>query len=144
MLLERAAMLERETTQEALWKGAEDTFSEIGFPYSAYIMTDADRRSLDFWSNFSAAYDEYDPARDPFLDYCCHSYEAWRIGPEYLRDYEYLPQEAIAFVQSVEKKIGCRTGFGIPMRLDVHGVSLRWFSPSPGWTWPIEPGEHRP
>ena len=29
MLLERAAILERETTQEALWKGAEDTFSEI-------------------------------------------------------------------------------------------------------------------
>ena len=44
MLLQRAAILERETTQEALWKGAEDTFSEIGFPFSAYIMTDGDRR----------------------------------------------------------------------------------------------------
>ena len=62
MLLERAANLERETTQEALWKGAEDTFSEIGFPFSAYIMTDADRRHLDFWANISAAYENYDPA----------------------------------------------------------------------------------
>lgn len=63
MLLERAAIFERETTQAALYKSAEDTFSETGFPFSAYVLTDADRRHLDFWKNISAAYDEYDPAR---------------------------------------------------------------------------------
>lgn len=118
MLLERAAKLEREMTREALWEGALETFVEIGFPFVAYIMTDDDRRQLDFWANISAAYENYNPARDPFLDYCCQSYEAWRIGPEYLQDYENMPEEAVAFVKNAAEIIGCNSGFGIPMRIE--------------------------
>ncbi|WP_068310800.1 helix-turn-helix transcriptional regulator [Aliiruegeria sabulilitoris] len=115
--MERAALLEREATAEGLWAGAIESFAAAGFPHVIYILTNAERSTVDLRTNIPQIYETADPARDPFLEYCCASYEATRTGVGYLQTHDYLPEEARALILAAEK-VGFRTGFGIPTRLD--------------------------
>lgn len=117
MLIEKAAELESHSSADAVWSFAMDMFREAQLPYVIYIMTDPERTSLELRTNIPQLYAATDPAQDPFLDYCCHSYEPTRTGVAYLPDYGYLPDSAQGFIRGAEK-VGFRSGFGFPMRID--------------------------
>ena len=80
-------------------------------------MTNAERTNLTLRTNIPQLYAATDPAQDPFLDYCCHSYEPTRTGVSYLPDYGYLPESAQGFIRGAEN-VGFRSGFGFPMHLE--------------------------
>ena len=117
MLMARAALLEREVTAEGLWAGALEAFAEAGFPHVIYLLTDAERTSVTLRTNIPQIYESMQPARDPFLEYCCSSYGATRTGAGYLDLHGYLSDEERNFIR-VAEQVGFRTGFGIPTRLD--------------------------
>lgn len=120
MLIENAAVLETLESVEDTWSEALTMFNAAELPFVIYIMTDASRDRLDLRTNIPQLYAATDPARDPFLDYCCESYEATRTGIEHLPEHEYLPQEAQVFIRGAQS-VGFRSGFGIPTR--VQGAS---------------------
>ena len=117
MLIEKATALEDQTSADAVWAYAMDVFRAAELPYVIYIMTDAERTRLTLRTNIPQLYAATDPAQDPFLDYCCHSYEPTRTGIAYLPDYAYLPDSAQVFIRGAET-VGFRSGFGFPMHLE--------------------------
>ena len=116
MLLDRAVQLERELSTEGLWSIALEAFADIGFEFAIYVVTNPARSNVRVRTNIPELYDDFDPAMDPFLDYCCNSYEATRTGIAYLPDYDYLPDAAKAFITTA-RGIGFQSGFGIPTRV---------------------------
>lgn len=116
MLVNNAAVLETLGSVEETWSEALALFARAELPFVIYIMTDASRDHLDLRTNIPQLYAATDPARDPFLDYCCESYEATRTGIEYLPEHHYLPKEAQNFIRGANS-VGFRSGFGIPTRV---------------------------
>ena len=116
LLMERAASLEKRDSAEALWEGALEAFAEIGLPLAIYLQSDPDGANLMLRTNIPEIYSLSDPAADPFLAYCCESYDATRTGVGFLPNYDYLQETERAFIRSAET-VGFRTGFGIPTRL---------------------------
>ena len=53
---------------------------------------------------------------DPFLEYCCATYEVTRTGAAFLDDYPYLDETSKMFIQAANE-VGFHSGLGIPMRL---------------------------
>ncbi|MDU8943615.1 helix-turn-helix transcriptional regulator [Ovoidimarina sediminis] len=117
MLIEKAAALESQNSADAVWAFALGAFRAAGLPHVIYIMTNAERTNLELRTNIPQLYTATDPGQDPFLDYCCHSYEPTRTGIAYLPDYGYLPDSAQRFIRGAEK-VGFRSGFGLPMHLE--------------------------
>lgn len=117
MLIEKAAALEEHGSADTVWAYALEVFRGAGLTYVIYIMTNAERTNLELRTNIPQLYTATDPGQDPFLDYCCHSYEPTRTGIAYLPDYGYLPDSAQVFIRGAEK-VGFRSGFGFPMHLE--------------------------
>lgn len=117
MLIEYAAKLEREETADGLWAGTLECFADAGFPHVIYLQTDAERSKVELRTNIPQIYENADPAQDPFLQYCCSSYDATRTGVDYLHTHDYLPETARSLIRAAEQ-VGFRTGFGIPTRLE--------------------------
>ena len=115
--LRASSELEPLTAVETLWDKAVDTFGKAGFGAVIYLSSDATKSRVDVLTNVPELYGELPPEEDPFLEYCCQSYEITRIGIEFAQQYEYLTDEAKAFIQR-GADLGYITGFGIPVRLE--------------------------
>lgn len=139
MLLNYAVELEKIPDADQVWQKVVSAFEAAGLPHVIYIMSNEDRSRVDLRTNIPQLYDGIDPARDPFLEYCCHSYEATRTGIKYLPDYDYLPPEARSFIEAAGK-IGFYSGFGIPSRLT---GSTRFGGFNIGTTLPVDAFEAR-
>ncbi len=92
-----------------------------GLTYVIYVtVADSPDRDLHLLSNFPQDWADKvrgdDTAFDPFLDYCCSTYDITLTGVEFLEDYPYLDDKSVAFIKAAGE-MGFRSGLGIPMRL---------------------------
>ncbi|MEJ6392963.1 LuxR C-terminal-related transcriptional regulator [Gymnodinialimonas sp. 2305UL16-5] len=116
MLLDRAIEFDRIETFDQAWQFFQDSLSPLGFANFIYLTINGDWTGVSLSTNVPELYEQADPAEDPFLSHCCHSYKITLTGPAYLPDYAYLPEPAQRFIQKA-RGVGFETGFGIPMRL---------------------------
>lgn len=117
MFMCHAAELETRTDGDALWAASRSVFADAGLAHVIYLVSDDARRRVSLRSSTPAIHREVDPAEDPFLDYCCKSYDVTRTGVAYLPDYSYLPTTAQRLIRAA-RKVGFVSGFGIPTRLE--------------------------
>ncbi|SHI85380.1 helix-turn-helix transcriptional regulator [Wenxinia saemankumensis] len=111
-----AAAIDTAPDAETAWEATLGAFAAAGFPKVIYITADRGRRDVATLTNIPELYDGVDPAQDPFLEWCCHSYEITRTGPAYLQDYDYLPAAARDFIRRAART-GFTSGFAVPVRL---------------------------
>lgn len=115
-LLDQIHEIEALESIEEVWPEFEKITHQLGFEYVVYVM--ANKAGNRFYVIDSAGLHETnDPDfYDPFLEYCCHNYETTFTGAEFMGDYPYLREEAVALIQKA-KENGFISGLGIPMRL---------------------------
>lgn len=115
-LVEVAADLERISSVRDLWQEIVAALEPEGFDIAIYLTVDADRRAPMLLSTDSSIHDGSDPASDPFLEYCCNSYEPTFTGAAFLPRYDYLPESARVFILRAQDA-GFSAGLAIPVRL---------------------------
>lgn len=115
-LMDVAGELEQLTTIEALWPEIVKALAEEGLGAVIYLTVDADLQSPHLLTTLPELFAESDPSSDPFLEYCCHSYEPTFTGAAFLPRYDYLPEAARSFIQRAEAA-GFSAGLAIPVRL---------------------------
>lgn len=116
MLLQSASRFEEIDEIPGVWDALLDGLSTEGIEQVIYISVDGNRENPIVLTNVPDVYADTDPATDPFLSHICKSYEIAPTGPDYLVDYDYLPDTAKRFIREAGK-VNWRTGLGIPMRL---------------------------
>lgn len=115
-LVDMASELELITSQQLLWSSIVDVLRNEGFDFVIYLTVDSDFQNPVLLSTNAAIYGDVDPATDPFLEYCCHSYTPTLTGAAFLPRYDYLPEAARAFILRAQKE-GFESGLAIPVRL---------------------------
>lgn len=120
-LLSASRAIERRTSVDEVFDLFAAAIEPYGLRYIIYVtVADSPDRDLHLLSNFPQdwrdAIDGDDAAFDPFLDYCCSTYDITLTGAEFLEDYPYLDDRSVAFIRAAEQ-MGFRSGLGIPMRL---------------------------
>ena len=113
-LLDRAAKLDDAQTEEALFGMLTEALDGVGIEFWIYITVAADGGRPILLANIDV-HDDMAEAFDPFLEYCCESYEATNTGVEFLDDYPYLDERSKAFIRNAGR-MGFRSGLGIPVR----------------------------
>ena len=116
MLFKQAKQIEELTRLPEVWNTALKALAEQSISFVNYVTVDQAGSNAHVLTNVPDLYAAADPATDPFLDWCCRTYDTTLTGPDYLGDYDYLPEEAKGFIRSA-RETGFRTGIGIPMRL---------------------------
>lgn len=116
-MLDAARQLEQYDTVPELWRGTLDVLNGVDVSCAIYISVDKDFGNPLVMTNVPDVYANTDPSTDPFLSYCCQSYDVTATGPEFLPDYEYLPDEAKTFITRARAS-GFLSGIGLPMRLE--------------------------
>lgn len=116
MLFDDARQLEELEDIPQIWDTLLAALAQQGIEHVIYISVDANRQNPFVLTNVPDVYATADPATDPFLSHICTSYEIVPTGPDFLPEYDYLPDEAKAFIRAA-RDVGWRTGLGIPMRL---------------------------
>lgn len=66
--------------------------------------------------NWSKEFKGKENVFDPFLEYCCSTYDITWTGIAFMDDYSYLDENTKRFIRSAAQ-VGFRAGMGIPMRL---------------------------
>ncbi|MEM8837505.1 MAG: LuxR C-terminal-related transcriptional regulator [Pseudomonadota bacterium] len=115
-LLPFIRQVEEATDVADVWDRAKRGFEAIGFEYFVYVTVEPDFTAPFCLSNMPELFTATPPDQDPFLKYCCDHYEFTRTGPDYLEDYDYLPESARMFI-SAARDLGFCTGYGVPVRL---------------------------
>lgn len=120
-LLTASRTMERQNNRDLVFKTFISTLQTYDFSHCIYVtVADAPDRQLDILTNFPDEWVEGmrqdDAAFDPFLEYCCSTYEITLTGAEFLDDYPYLDEKSIGFIKAAGE-IGFQSGLGIPMRL---------------------------
>lgn len=116
MLLDTACELEQIGSVDELWPAIVEALAAEGFDFVIYLTVSAEFTEPVLLSTHSEIHGGEDPANDPFLEYCCHSYEPTLTGSEFLPRYDYLPDSAREFILRA-KRSGFTAGFAIPVRL---------------------------
>lgn len=115
-LIDTAAELERTSSLGALWPRIVAALAAEGFSHVIYLTVDADFGAPYLLSTHEGIHEGVDPAEDPFLEYCCHSYAPTRTGAAFLPRYDYLPEAARRFILRT-RGTGFEAGLAIPARL---------------------------
>lgn len=118
---EASDSLEQETCAEALWGNCLATFTKAGFSAVVYLTSDDERSKVTLRTNVPTVYESVSPEREPFLQYCCHSYKVTLMGPDYLPAHDYLNDQEKAFVARATR-LGVFSAFGIPVRLSTSNI----------------------
>jgi DNA-binding CsgD family transcriptional regulator len=108
-----------ETTEDldAVWNLILEAFSASGIDFVIYLTARNDLTSTTLKTNIAELYADTDPAQDPFLHWCCKSYDSTKTGVAYLPSHDDLPPEAQGFIKRASL-IGFQTGIGIPTRIE--------------------------
>lgn len=115
-LLKRAEIFDPCTQMTEVFDEVLNALAGYGFCHGIYITTAQDFTDPCLLTTLPQLYEHTDPAQDPFLHYCCNSYDISLTGPEYLPDHDYLPPKAKQFVAGA-RTAGFLSGVGLPMRL---------------------------
>lgn len=113
-LLRHAAKLDDARTEEALLGMLTEALDEVGIEFWIYITVAADGGRPIILANIDV-HDDVAEAFDPFLEYCCNTYEATHTGIEFMDDYPYLDRRSQDFIRNAGR-MGFRSGLGIPVR----------------------------
>ena len=116
-LIGLGAKLEALSDVQAIWAQLLDGLRDYRVDFAIYLTVTEDRKSPSLLTNIPEIYEGMDPADDPFLEWCCNSYEPTRTGGGFLSEHDYLPNSAKKFIARASMS-GFKTGFGIPMRLN--------------------------
>ena len=117
MFMQHAEDLEKHDDRTQLWQAAVSLFADAGLTHVIYLVSNASRSQVALLTNIPDIYEDTAPCNDPFLEYCCQSYEVTWTGLAYLADYQYLPQEAQVLIRAA-KQVGFVSGLGLPTRLE--------------------------
>lgn len=109
--------LENIQTIPELWAETLAALAKHSVEFVNYITVARDFTDPFVLTNVPQIYEGSTPEKDPFLSHCCTSYQVTPTGPAYLPKYDYLPDEAKAFIRAASET-GFSTGLGIPMRLE--------------------------
>lgn len=115
--LDFAAEIERISEPELLWQRVQECFASLGYDFIIYLSSDDDLTHVQLLTTIPEIYTDTDPREDPFLHYCCKSYETTLTGPEFLTDHDYLPPQARTFIERASAT-GFIAGVGIPTRIE--------------------------
>lgn len=120
-LLNASRVIERQDNRDDVFQTVLSTLENYGFTHCIYVtVANTPTRELDMLTNFpeewAAGMKQDETAFDPFLEYCCSTYEITLTGVEFVEDYPYLDEKSVGFIKAAGE-IGFRSGLGIPMRL---------------------------
>ena len=111
-----AQLIEAKQTQEEIWQEFERFLSGFGVDFYIYITVDQQKQNPIIFTNTGIHQEAATQVFDPFLDYCCNSYNITKTGAEFLNDYPYLDEMSRNFILEAAKS-GFISGLGIPVRL---------------------------
>ena len=115
VLLSAAARIEKTENEAELLRLMEEALGEVGLTFWIYLSAPVDGGNPILLSNMNLHDEASAENFDPFLDYCCESYEVTRTGVEYLSDYPYLSDADRSFIEAAGAR-GFKSGLGIPVR----------------------------
>ena len=115
-LIGAGSRIEAEADPARVWALGRDALAQAGLPFVIHLASNADRSQVRLRTTLPELYEGVCPSRDPFLEWCCNSYEVTRTGGAYLDGYQYLPVAAQDFIARASA-LGFRAGLGLPMRL---------------------------
>ncbi len=115
-LLELARIIEEKSSVEAIWIALAEGLLPHGFEHLIYVTVDADFSAPRLLTTMPELFAESPPGDDPFLHWCCDSYEPTLTGAEFLPDHDYLPEAARTFILRA-REYGFLSGIAFPVRL---------------------------
>lgn len=111
-----AQLIETKQTEKDIWEEFEVFLSSLGVDFYIYITVDQAKQNAFVATNTSIHQEAATQVFDPFLDYCCNSYNITKTGVEFLNDYPYLDEVSKNFILEAAKS-GFISGLGVPVRL---------------------------
>lgn len=117
-VLKLVSEIEAQTELDAVWAIFSKLNNELGFEYFVYTVASQDMDKFYYYDNFDLHPEDESRFYDPFLDYCCHSYETTFTGKEFLEDHKELKltEKEVSLIER-GAALGMRSGLGIPLRL---------------------------
>lgn len=119
-LLAACAEIETLDRIEDVWSLLTRTFSDAGIPIILYLSSDQDMNEVRVLATHPQIHEGRSAKEDPFLHWCCVNYDLTKTGIEFMDDYDYLPEEAKAFIRKAADA-GFRSGLAVPTRLSGSG-----------------------
>ncbi|WP_299848688.1 LuxR family transcriptional regulator [uncultured Roseovarius sp.] len=115
-LLELARVIEEKFDVDSIWATLTDGLVAHRIDHLIYITVDAQFKAPFLLTTMPGLFENAPPADDPFLHWCCDSYEPTLTGAEFLSEHEYLPENAKSFILRA-KEFGFTSGVAFPVRL---------------------------
>lgn len=120
MLLRAAARIETMNSASDVWSAAVECLSAAGIDHVIYVTAQDDLGAPRLLTTTPEIHAGTAISDDPFLLYCCKTYETTRTGAAFLSVHRpYITPAAARFIESAARW-GFRSGLGIPTRL--HGA----------------------
>ena len=111
--------MEASGSADAAWSSLVAGLRALGIHHAVYVTCTQGQQDIRLRSTLAFGplpdLDHF----DPFLKYCCDSYEATRTGVAYLDDYPYLDAGSRGFIAEAAGQ-GFTAGLGLPVRLRDH------------------------
>ncbi|WP_162408831.1 helix-turn-helix transcriptional regulator [Acuticoccus sediminis] len=115
-LMSLAAEIDCQTSVAGVWEVFGAALARLDLTHYIFLMIDADGSRPEMAATLSLEPPGSVSARDPFLQYCCRSFEATLTGITHLGDYPYLPDSARSYIEGAAEH-GFTSGLAIPVRL---------------------------
>ena len=119
-IMERVKLMESLNNLDKIWDEVVPLANELGFDFVIYTIANNSSNNFYYYDNLGLHPKNEEDFYDPFLDYCCHSYDTMFTGPEFLDMHTDLDMPPKAY-ELIERgtKLGMISGLAIPLRL--HG-----------------------
>ena len=125
-LLEAARKIELSADAPSLWSVFVAALREFGLDHALYLYRSDEKPSETFVlstlpDNWPAAEFRRSGFSEPFLSYCCATFEITKVGMEFLSDHQdYVESDDAAYISRMAE-FNWRSGLGIPCRLTGTG-----------------------
>ncbi|MEQ6249078.1 autoinducer binding domain-containing protein [Sulfitobacter sp. HNIBRBA3233] len=116
MLFDHAARLEKIEDIDALWAEMLSVFGTAGIDHVVYLSVANDFSDVFARATIEDLYSDRPAAEDPFLQYCCDSYDVILAGAAHIDRHPYVSDEERAFIERAAR-FGLNAALAIPMRL---------------------------
>lgn len=117
-VMKKVTLIESLNDLESIWGEFVPLAKELGFDYVIYTISNNNSDGFYYYDNFGLHPKNDENFYDPFLDFCCHSYDTMFTGPEFLETHKNLnmPPEAYGLIER-GTQLGMISGLAIPLRL---------------------------
>ena len=115
-LISSAQYIERMTDLTAVWTATVECLAEVGLTHIIYLSSDASGANVQCFATHPDTYKGLSTAKDPFLVYCCNSYDVMFIGGEYREDHTTLSEDDCKYIYQAYA-LGHKSAVAIPTRI---------------------------